>query len=113
MKKLTPEQIAGICHEANRALQDVLGDPHVSTPWQIMTPAERADTVRGIRAAGYLTPSEQHQAWCDERARNGWTYGDRVDEHAKTHPCMLPWELLTEGQQLKDHLFQAIVKALS
>jgi hypothetical protein len=34
----------------------------------------------------------EHKRWCAERRRQGWTYGEKEDRAAKTHPCMLPWD---------------------
>lgn len=113
MKRFTDEQIAAVCYNANAMLQDALGDSHVPPPWHVMTPAQRAPYIKAVRLTGIVTPREQHQCWHDDKARAGWTYGEHVDEERKTHPYMLPWELLTDRQRAKDEVFQAIVRAMS
>ena len=35
------------------------------------------------------------------------------DEGAKTHPCLVPFDELPEGQQLKDVLLVAIIQTLA
>lgn len=110
--RLTHEQVAGVCYNANAMLQDALGDAYVPPPWHVMTAAQKAPYIRGVQIAAYLTPPEQHQRWMDDKARDGWVHGPRVDYEARTHPCMVPWDQLDEGQKLKDYLFQAIVRAL-
>ena len=35
------------------------------------------------------------------------------DEGAKTHPCLVPFAELPEGQQLKDALLVAIIQTLA
>ena len=131
--KYTHEQIAGVCYEANRALQDVLNDAHVPPPWQVMTPAEREPYVAGVRFAlspgpwwrrllaaiagrsgpVWRTPREQHDQWMAYKLADGWSYGAKVDELARTHPCLLPYDQVPDTQKAKDKLFQAIVAALA
>ena len=33
----------------------------------------------------------EHEEWCDEKIRNGWTYGPDRDDDAKIHPDLVPW----------------------
>ena len=109
--------IARICHEANRALQIVLDDPAVpvSPPWDEAPESQRVSCVRGVEAhlTSDLTPAESHQVWCDHKLAAGWTYGPVKDEEARTHPCLVRYEDLSEGDRAKDALFGAIVKALA
>lgn len=44
----------------------------------------------------------QHQRWIDNMVAEGWAFGMRIDESAKTHPALRPWESLT-GLYKKDH----------
>lgn len=48
-----------------------------------------------------------------EKVDAGWVFGEIKDADAKTHPCIVPYDELPEFQKKKDHLFIAIVKALS
>jgi hypothetical protein len=43
----------------------------------------------------------------------GWVYGETKDPVAKTHPCLVAYNDLPIEQQVKDHLFRAVVKALT
>lgn len=45
---LTHEQIAEICHEANRAIQRIGGDPTPSLPWADVSAHERESAVEGV-----------------------------------------------------------------
>ena len=106
--------IARVCHEANRAWQIVTGDPAVSPLWDEAPEWQRASAVEGVRhALNGATAEQLHQAWCDYKTADGWTYGSTKDETAKTHPCLVPYNELPPEQLRKDDLFAAIVAALT
>lgn len=54
----------------------------------------------------------QHNAWMEDKVKDGWVFGEKKDAEAKTHPCIVPFDQLPEFQQKKDELFCAIVDAL-
>jgi RyR domain len=113
---VTPEAIAHVVHEANRALQLEQNDPTnpVSPAWVDTDAETRESAVAGVAAvqAG-ATPEQSHEGWCAFKHAHGWTYGVHKDPLARTHPCLVPYDDLPASQQLKDHLFVAIVKTLS
>ena len=37
-----------------------------------------------------------HEVWAQNRINEGWTYGNRRDDVKKTHPCLVPYEELSE-----------------
>ncbi len=59
------------------------------------------------------TPAESHAGWCEFKYNHGWVYGPTKDETLKQHPCLVPYDELPPSQRLKDHLFVAIVRALT
>lgn len=112
---MNTSEIARVCHEANRALQQIQNDPTipVSPPWEKLG----REMVRSIESGvlGILdgnTPEQSHQSWIDFKLSHGWKWGPVKDEVAKEHPLLVPYEELPEQQKLKDHLFSAIVLAL-
>lgn len=110
----TDEEIARVVHEANRALQAVDGDECPSPPWASEDPAVQALTVHGVALArAGASPEELHEAWCDGKRAQGWTYGEVKDRTARTHPCLVPYRELPERQQAKDRLLRAIAAALT
>lgn len=113
---MEPEEIARVCHEANRALQAVQsahGIP-VGAPWDGLDEETRTSVIQGVHGiqAG-KSPEESHEAWCEFKRDHGWTHGEVKDAAALTHPCLLPYADLPADQRVKDDLFSAIVKALS
>jgi hypothetical protein len=115
---LSATKIAQIVHQANRGYQTVV--PDVTVPvapeWDLLKGDERKVIISGVQFAidnPDVTPEESHENWLRDKEAEGWTYGPVKDVEAKTHPCMVPYADLPESQQVKDHLFLAIVKALS
>lgn len=108
---MTDEQIAEICHEANRAYCKALGDES-QLPWATAPQWQRDSAVNGVRfhrAAPSATDAASHEHWLREKQRAGWTYGPVKDEAKKQHPCMVPFRELPPAQQRKDALFRKIV----
>lgn len=107
-------EIARVTHEANRALQVVLGDPVPSVPWDQAPEWQRQSALSGVlRAMAGDSPEQLHEGWCQIKAADGWVYGPVKDPKAKTHPCLVPYGELPVGERRKDHLFHAVVGALS
>ncbi len=40
-----------------------------------------------------------HDVWAEGRLAEGWTYGPRRDDDAKTHPGLVPYAELAEGEK--------------
>lgn len=107
--------IAIVVHEANRAYCAITGDPSqpvwgAAPLWQQKSAKEG---VEALIADPSLTAEELHKKWCESKTRDGWTYGEVKDPEAKTHPCLVEYRYLPKEQQMKDHLFQAIVRVLA
>ena len=114
----TNEEIARVCHEANRAMQIIQMDPTVpviSVPWDLLDEETRQSAVDGVTniiTGSVSTPEESHESWCKFKTEHGWELGPAKDEVLKQHPCLVPYGELPVEQQDKDHLFFAIVGAL-
>lgn len=110
---LTIADIAQVCHEANRALQLATGDPAPSPVWAEAEQWQRDSAIDGVhQALNGTSPEEQHESWCDFKRAVGWTYGPVKDAALKTHPCLVQYADLDEGQKAKDAAFVALVAAL-
>ena len=77
-------------------------------PWQ----KESAKSgVIGVATNEY-TPQQSHESWMTLKLSQGWVYGDTKDADKKTHPCLVPYDQLSEDQRYKDELFTIVVKAM-
>lgn len=43
-----------------------------------------------------------HEVWSEGRMKEGWTYGEERDDAKKHHPCLVPYEDLTETEKEYD-----------
>lgn len=43
-----------------------------------------------------------HEVWSKNRIEQGWTYGPQRDDVNKRHPCLVPYNRLTEDEKLYD-----------
>ena len=43
-----------------------------------------------------------HEVWAKNRIEQGWTYGPERNDAEKKHPCLVPYEDLTEEEKSYD-----------
>lgn len=43
-----------------------------------------------------------HEVWARTRIQQGWTYGKERNDSLKHHPCLIPYEELTEEEKEYD-----------
>lgn len=112
---MSVQQIAQICHEANKGYCESLGD-FSQLPWNDAPDWARESAIKGVRFHvdnPNALPSASHDSWLAEKVATGWVYGEVKDPEKKQHPCMVPFDELPVYQQAKDYLFSSIVKALA
>lgn len=115
LKVATVEEIAAVCHEANR-MYCLVNDDASQLEWMQAPAWQRESAIKGVQAVldnPSITPAQLHEAWTATKIADGWTYGEVKDADAKTHPCLMPYVQLPETQRRKDALFGAIVRALA
>jgi len=108
------KDIAEVCHEANRALCEALGD-FSQKPWDKAPDWQVESAMNGVQchmANPEVTPEQLHINWMKEKKKTGWKYGKEKDEEKKTHPCMVEYVKLPAHQKAKDHIFKAICATL-
>lgn len=108
------DQIARVCHEANRELQRQAGEV-VNFPWENTSEALRGSARDGVRAflERGLTARQAHANWMRYKEAEGWSYGPIKDFAVKMHPLLLPWAGLSDEERAKDELFVNICRALT
>ena len=112
---MTPEQIARVAHEANRAYCQALGD-NSQLAWEDAPQWQRDSAMLGVKLhtenpnAG---AQASHESWMAQKLAEGWEYGPTKDPEAKRHPCIVPFDALPVEQQAKDYLFRGVVHALA
>lgn len=107
------ESLARTCHEVNRIYCESLGD--LSQPkWEDAPDWQKASARAGVQAhlESALTPQQSHDLWMRHKAAEGWKFGPVKDPIKKTHPCMVPFEMLPPDQQFKDSLFGVIIQSM-
>lgn len=70
-------------------------------------------TPQPIDTSGIVLPEELnelaeniarnvHEVWSSGRMKDGWTYGEERNDAHKEHPCLVPYEDLTEIEKEYD-----------
>ena len=82
------------------------------TPRPIDTAAIVLDS--DIAALVERLAANAHDVWAERRLADGWHYDRERDDDAKTHPCLVPYGDLSEGEKSYDRAMveQAIKSAL-
>ncbi len=110
----TVSMIAQVCHEANRAYCAAIGD-HSQVAWSEAPEWQTDSAILGvskIRSGEITGPADSHESWYQEKALDGWKYGELKDPDRKEHPCMVPHAELPPAQKMKDVIFFAIATAM-
>lgn len=106
--------VARVMYEANRALASSFGDTS-HAPWEDVGQETINHFIRGVEAVlanPTMTAKEGHDFWVADHVARGWSWGPTKDRENKKHPCLVPFEELSEIENAKDHLYIAIVRAL-
>ena len=43
-----------------------------------------------------------HEVWAQTRISQGWSFGEERNDAAKKHPCLVPYEELSEEEKTND-----------
>lgn len=106
-------KIARICHQANKAYCETIGD-NSQRDWEVAYEWQRDSIIRGVIYAlqnPYAGAAAQHEAWLRNKIAEGWRWGEVKDSRKKTHPSLISYKDLPVEQRFKDFLFLAIVQS--
>ncbi len=67
-------------------------------------PIDTNDVVlpEALNALAEMIAKNVHEVWSAGRMSEGWTYGEERNDEEKTHPCLVPYEELTESEKEYD-----------
>lgn len=70
----------------------------------IPKPIETNDIVLSeeIKELSELLAKNTHEVWAVGRMNEGWTYGEKRDDAQKHHPCLVPYEDLSDSEKEYD-----------
>jgi hypothetical protein len=83
-------EIAKVCHEANRAYCQSIGD-NSQPSWDEAPDWQRQSAIKGVEfslANPDAPPSANHDSWLEVKRAEGWRYGPVKDPEKKEHPCL-------------------------
>ena len=55
-----------------------------------------------IKELSELLAKNTHEVWSLGRMNDGWTYGEQRDDAKKHHPCLIPYEELSDSEKEYD-----------
>lgn len=67
-------------------------------------PVDTKDVVlpHELNELAELIAKNVHEVWSANRMREGWTYGPERNDVEKKHPCLVPYEALSEAEKEYD-----------
>ncbi len=57
-----------------------------------------------IKEISELIAKNTHEQWSAQKIRDGWKWGAELDDEAKTHPCIVEYEDLSEEDKNYDRV---------
>jgi len=112
---LTPMQIVEVAHAANAAYSKTSMSQVPSVVWgqvDVVTRDSTRDAVLYVLTHQDVTAREMHARWVASKLEQGWIPSGVLDRSVRGHPNLRPFDELPIWEQLKDHLFLGVVKAL-
>lgn len=55
-----------------------------------------------IATLGELLAKNTHEVWSQGRIKEGWSYGEKRNDEKREHPCLVPYEELSESEKQYD-----------
>jgi len=96
-----------LCYSVVKALNDAHNE--YTIPWEASKNSTQ-DGVMFILSNPDAPASASHENWMKYKMADGWTLGPNKDEKIKTHPLLVPYDMLSPYQRSKDAIFGALVR---
>jgi hypothetical protein len=109
----TYDYLANICHELVMAIRKLNDEKDFDIKYADLSDEEKnrvSNLIKRILYNPEITAKKLHNEWIEEKAKDGWIYGEKTDRDKKIHACMVEYEQLNFFQQLKDKIFIETVK---
>ena len=106
--------IARMVHECNKMYCEGIGD-YSQVPWEDVATEIQSSAVDGVEyfmKHPKATSEDMHKNWMKFKLAKKWKYGETKNVFRKTHPCLVEYNDLPKGQQMKDKLFMALCGVL-
>lgn len=67
----------------------------------IPQPKDTSDIIlpRELNELAEQIAKNVHEVWAQNRIKQGWTYGKERSDALKQHPCLIPYEELSEEEK--------------
>ena len=102
------ERVAEACHEALSQISISMGQeayPRWEDTSEWMKQPVK-DTIIDLIADPTLSPADVHNSWAKSKIRDGWVWGPEKSVEKKTHPCLVSYNELPQGERYKDVMFR-------
>jgi class 3 adenylate cyclase len=97
------EELAEDYKDANRAQVTDIPNKLYSLGYELApSTGVSADEISPTPEEMEILARREHDRWMAERVRQGWTYAPVRDNARRHHPCIVPWEALSEAEKQKD-----------
>lgn len=63
---------------------------------------KNVDLPKGLEPLIEEMSKNVHEVWAQTRIAQGWTYGEERNDAEKKHPCLVPYEELSEEEKEYD-----------
>jgi len=55
-----------------------------------------------LEQLGEAIAKNVHEVWAEGRIKDGWTWGPKRDDALRHHPCLIPYEQLSDSEKAYD-----------
>jgi hypothetical protein len=109
---MNTEDIARVAHDAAAAIDQATGSP--SAYWSTASNDDKWVSIKKTHfyLDTYAGPAAAHTDWMRRLLAEGWNHGFVYSEANRTHPNLVPFNMLNIVQQAKEWAFSAIVGSL-